>query len=200
MRNLMGAITSVLLGSYLAVALMQVSVPEYPSPFDTIGFLIAGGATLNSAISVILNSNVIITYISIWFIAGIIAGIFSVSEGNTIRTALWIGGIIGVLSVLSAFLQNPSMWFGDMVERNSFLLAQFIQAIPTALLSVPTAVLVAHIKGKLLTETEPEPPKQIRTVCECGAIYKSKPMLCAECGRVLHGSDTDIPKQEEIHS
>jgi hypothetical protein len=196
----MGAITSVLLGSYLAVALMQVSVPEYPSPFDTIGFLIAGGATLNSAISVILNSNVIITYISIWFIAGIIAGIFSVSEGNTIRTALWIGGIIGVLSVLSAFLQNPSMWFGDMVERNSFLLAQFIQAIPTALLSVPTAVLVAHIKGKLLTETEPEPPKQIRTVCECGAIYKSKPMLCAECGRVLHGSDTDIPKQEEIHS
>ncbi len=198
MRNLLGAIASVLLGSYLAFMLIEMNVLPYPSPSDALWFLIAGGTILNSAVTCIFQPNFIIPYIGIWLIMGLIAGIFSISKSNTVRTALWIAVIIAILSILSAFLQNPSIWFGDMLERNSFLLAQFVQAIPTSLLSLPSAIPTVYVKRMLFSEAEPKPPNEIRTRCECGAVYKSKPMLCAECGRELHDPGSESPKQQQV--
>jgi hypothetical protein len=36
-----------------------------------------------------------------------------------------------------------------------------------------------------LSSSEAKPPEKIETVCECGAVFKSRPMLCSECGRQL---------------
>ncbi|MFO7835959.1 MAG: hypothetical protein R6V83_04830 [Candidatus Thorarchaeota archaeon] len=198
MRNLLGAIASVLLGSYLSFMLIEGNVLPYSSPSDALWFLIAGGTILNSAVTGIFQPNFIIPYIGIWLIMGLISGVFSISKSNTVRTALWIAVIIAILSILSAFLQNPSIWFGDMLERNSFLLAQFVQAIPTSLLSLPSAIPMVYVKQVLFSEGEPKPPNEIRTRCECGAVYKSKPMLCAECGRELHDPDSESPKQQQV--
>jgi hypothetical protein len=34
-------------------------------------------------------------------------------------------------------------------------------------------------------EREHPIPEKIETICECGAMFKSIPMMCSECGKIF---------------
>jgi hypothetical protein len=129
--------------------------------------------TLSSALEIIL----------IWGAAGVVVAPFGVSEWNLLRTSVWMGGIIAAFAVSSTLLVNPEFWLQN--DRNLLLALLYVETILASLISVPFSLLVFKAKKRWLKKA-PEPiPQKIETVCECGAVYKSNPLICVECGRQL---------------
>jgi hypothetical protein len=72
------------------------------------------------------------------------------------------------------------------------LVSLFVTDLITAPLSLVSCIPIGMFAA-WLSSSEAKPPEKIETVCECGAVFKSRPMFCSECGRqlaVLSADDT----------
>lgn len=186
MRNILSGLFAVIVGSYAIVYLLGLAQPLYPEPFSMIWIVLAGSEMLQSTLSFILDSSVALGYVISWIVIGLIIGPFSKAGWNTIRSAMWVGLIQAILALASLLLLQPTFW--DLVanpSRNIDLFYLFATSLIVALLTLPSALPTAFIVNRLRQQTEPPIPTMIETRCECGAVFKSKPMICSECGRRL---------------
>ncbi|TXT57668.1 MAG: conserved membrane protein of unknown function [Candidatus Thorarchaeota archaeon] len=184
MRNFVGGLFGAIIGLIISVLIFNPVMIVYPSPYDILTPLLQGSHVLQD-ISYLLNLETAPVYFIIWIMIGGISGIVSSSKWNTFRTAVWTGVVIAIFSLMSTLLQNPSFWTGNQTERNVAILLQFIQAISISQISVISAAPTVIIKKKIREDTEREAPSSIETICDCGAVFKSNPIICSECGKVL---------------
>jgi len=187
MRNAAGGFLGALLGSCLIVWLLTLPRIVYPDPFDMVWFLLVGSAALQTTAAGLLNISTTLIYFIVWLIIGLVISPFSKSNWNSVRTAEWTGVFLALFTTLSAVLLDPLFWTSG--ARN----ARIIEFFATCLLFAPLALAAAvpvRVSVNLLRRKEVSSPGNIETVCECGAVFKSKPMLCSECGRLLAGSDS----------
>jgi hypothetical protein len=183
MRNVLSSILAVIVGSTLIVWLTNLAQPAYPNPFDVIWTLLIGSSALQSTLSFLGNPNVVLSFLAVWIVIGLIIGPFSKFGWNTLRSVLWVGFIHAVFALVSLLLLNPGFW--GLPSRNFDLLYQFITSVIVALLALPSALPIALLIERIRKQTDPPVPEKIETICVCGAVFKSRPMLCSECGRNL---------------
>jgi hypothetical protein len=182
MKNLVGGIVCAIVGSG-AIALL-VSSQQYSWP----GLIPQMAAILKGAFLLAVYGNLgielyAIQFIVAWCIVGALAAGFSDSKANSVRTLMWTGVVISILVIAGVMIQNPGFWQSS--DRNIVLLLIFIRCIAISMFALVTAVPISHALEISRRVGEAEPPEKIETVCECGAVYKSNPMICAECGRTL---------------
>jgi len=187
MRNAVGGFLGALLGSCLIVWLLALPRILYPNPFDMIWFLLAGSAALQTTAAGLLNVSTTLVYFTVWLIIGLAIIPFSKSNWNSLRTSMWTGVFLALFTTMSVVLLDSLFW--TSAARN----ARLIEFFATCLLFAPLALAAAvpvRVSVIRLRRKEAQIPENIETVCECGAVFKSKPMLCSECGRVLAASDS----------
>ncbi|MFX1483821.1 MAG: hypothetical protein ACFFCP_11615 [Promethearchaeota archaeon] len=186
----MSSTLAVLVGAYVLVLLLNLAPPDYPDPFSMFWMLLAGCDALQATFPSILNPSFMLAYIVIWIIIGMIVGPFSKAGWNTVRSAVWVGLIVAITALASELLINPGFWNLEMnPDRNLELFSRFAYSLITSLLALPSALSSAYVINRLQQEAEAPIPSKIETVCECGAVYKSRPLLCSECGRKLSDSN-----------
>ena len=183
MRNILSGFFAVIVSSYAIVYLLGLTQPLYPEPFSMFWILLEGSSALQTTFSLIFNPSYTLGCIISWIIIGLIIGPFSKAGWNTVRSTMWVGLIIAIISLASMLLLHPAFW--GLSSRNVELLYQFASSMLTALLSLPSAIPTALIVNKLSQQSELPVPTKIETKCECGAVFQSKPMMCSECGRSL---------------
>jgi len=183
MRNFAGGFAGSILAMALAYFLIDNISIAYPENVEMLGFLLTGSVILSGSLESIISLNSIFELILVWGLVGLIVAPFGVSEWNLLRTAVWMGGIIATFALSSTLLVNPGFWVQN--DRNLLLAFLYARTIMASLISVPFSFLVFNAKKRWLSK-RPEPiPEKIETVCECGAVYKSNPLVCVECGRQL---------------
>jgi len=186
MRNFVGGLVAVVIGSGVIVILLGLAQPAYPDPFNMIWFLLAGSSALQSTLFNPLTPMLVVLYIVSWVIIGLVIGPFSKPGWNTVRSALWVGLIHAVLALMSLLFLDSEFW--DSASRNFDLLSQFVMSLILSVLTLPSALPIAMIVDRLGRQAEPLIPSKIETICECGAVFKSNPLICSECGRTLNSS------------
>ena len=186
MRNFVSGLLAVIIGSTAIVLLLGLAQPAYPEPFSVVWFLLAGSSALQSTLFNPLTPMLVVLYIMSWIIIGLVIGPFSKPGWNTVRSALWVGLIHALLALTSLLLLDSEFW--GSASRNFDLLSQFTISLILSLLTLPSALPTAIIIEKLGRQAEPPIPSKIETICECGAVFKSNPMMCSECGRTLNSS------------
>lgn len=189
MKNLVGSVFGMFVGSFILVVTLPVTQPVYPAPYDLIWALLSGCQALQATIQQLVALENIHWYMITWLIIGLIASPFSDSKWNAVRTAVWIGVLITLFSLASLLLINPEFWYSE--TRNWELLFQLIVSILTSFLSLLSSIPSVMIITRFKEGSEAPLPEKIETVCECGAIFKSRPMICSECGRTLYTQDDD---------
>lgn len=185
MKNFIGSLLAVIIGSIVIVPLLGVPQPSYPVPYNAIWFILAGSSAFQRTI--FSSPNIVGLYILSWIVIGIIIGPFSKPGWNTVRSALWVGLIQAIFALISLVLLDTGFW--ESTSRNFDLLYQFSISLILSMLALPSAIPIASVVEKLGREAEPPIPSIIQTVCECGAVFKSNPMICSECGRDLNPID-----------
>ncbi|NHI83711.1 MAG: hypothetical protein EAX81_05360 [Candidatus Thorarchaeota archaeon] len=166
MRNIVGGAAAALIGSLI------------------LGGIFIGADILRRTYPLILETDFTLPLVLTWLLLGSVSGLFSNSPWNTVRTAVWIGTCLGLLSVISILSVTPEFWTSP--DRNLALLLIFISAIVTSLLTIPTAIAIILVKRRLFRDQEKPPPEKIESVCSaCGAVFKSVPILCSECGALM---------------
>jgi hypothetical protein len=109
---------------------------------------------------------------------------------NVLRSTLWIGVFLTIFALIYQIIENPLFWDLNLnPTRNYELLFQFITSIIISLLALPSAIPIIIAIEKARQTGESPLPEKIETVCECGAIFKSNPLICSECGRILRMSE-----------
>ena len=187
MRNFLGGLVAIVIGSFAIMQLIGLEQPIYPEPYNLIGFLLAGSSALQSTLFGPLTVLLIVQYVVVWCIIGFIIGPFSKAGWNTVRSAIWTGLLLGIFALVSLLLLDSEFW--GSANRNLDLLSQFVTSLVLSVLTLPTALPTAMLFDRIGIQSEPPIPTQIETVCECGAVFKSNPMLCSECGRTLISGD-----------
>ncbi|MHA2140981.1 MAG: hypothetical protein ACXADC_17235 [Candidatus Thorarchaeota archaeon] len=183
MRNLLGGLLGTVLGSYILVLILNLSQPAYPQEVTAIWMLLAGSYNLSQSFVALLNPLTVVSYLIVWLAIGLITGLFSKSGWNAARTAVWTGVWICILAITSVLLIDPTFWSDP--DRNWSLLLLFASTIVAANLTLLSAYPITRVMKMLRQEKELPIPEGIQTKCECGAVFKSKPMICSECGRIL---------------
>jgi hypothetical protein len=183
-RNLLGGLLGTIIGALLLTQFAPLEPQAYPEPYQSIELLLTGCVGLRFTFMEIVNLNYIVPYLMTWLLIGIIAGIFSKSRWNTVRTALWVGVIVSLVAIASVLLTDPTFW--PSVDRNLSLVIVFAGTIVTSLLTIPAAVMLVLAKERIQQEQELPMPDKIETTCVCGAVFKSKPLMCSECGTELN--------------
>ena len=187
MRNFLSGLVAITIGSLAIVLLLGLGQPPYPEPFNLIWFLLAGSSALQSTLFNPLTAVLVTQYIAIWFLIGVIIGPFSKAGWNTVRSALWVGLIHAIFALGSLLLLDSAFW--GSASRNFDLLSQFVTSLILSVLALPTAIPTAMLFDRIGQQSELPIPTKIETVCECGAVFKSNPLLCSECGRALKSSE-----------
>jgi hypothetical protein len=192
MRNLAGGVLGALVGTLLAPVLLAEPVTAYPPPFDGISWILSGGALLQRSFDFFVQTDTAIPLLIIWLIIGVVMAPFATSKWNAFRTSIWSGVLIAVLALASVLLGDASFW--ESASRNLILLVNFsisiIAAQTSVLASLPIIEAIMRFQGR----GQPQQVKEIRTVCQCGAEFKSIPLICSECGRRLTGNIDDLGK------
>lgn len=183
MRNVLGGIIGILVGSIVIVTLAGLSDLIYPEPYSIIWFVLSGSDALRLSLDGFLNPNVSFVYILTWIIIGVIIGVFSKKGWNTLRSALWTGLILGILSLVSVILLDAGYWTAP--TRNLELLYHFVGSIIVSLCAIPGAIPITVLIEKIMKQAEEPIPEKIETTCDCGAVFKSNPLICSECGKQL---------------
>ena len=186
MRNFVSGLLAVMIGSTVIVILLGLAQPAYPDPFSRIWFLLAGSSALQSTLFNPLTPMLVVLYIVSWVIIGLVIGPFSKPGWNTVRSALWVGLIHAVLALMSLLFLDSEFW--GSASRNFDLLSQFVLSLILSVLTLPSALPTAMIVDRVGRQAEPQIPSKIETICECGAVFKSNPLICSECGRTLNSS------------
>ncbi len=180
MRNFLGAISAVIIGTYLISA---TPAEPYPQPLSIMGFLLAGSTVLLDTLNVLMTERALMI-LATWIVMGLTMGIASDSKGNMMRTVMWTGFILSMASLIDLFALNPALWTADMVERNIAIVVRVIKGPLVALIglimALPTVTAINRFRRPEAAQLTP-----ILTKCECGAVFKSRPVLCSECGRMI---------------
>jgi len=192
MRNIVGGLVGALVGSSMIVIMLAVPPTEYPSPFSQFWIVFSGSDSLLASATGLLSSTTWIIYVMAWIAIGLITAPFAKSEWNAVRTALWVGVFLSAFAVSSALLLDPSLWTLDRDARNIYLVLQFASGIAYSLLSLVSSIPLAILLQKARRESEAPLPIKIETICECGAVFKSAPLMCAECGRILRNESEAV--------
>ncbi len=182
MRNFLSALIALNIGSLMVMGLAS---QHYPDTFEPIAFLLNGSGVLMTLVDGLLSFRFDALVLSAWLAMGLIVGLTAESRWNSVRTVIWIGVIMAICNLAAVFLINPGLWSSNQVERNILIIAQLIKGPFIALFTLITALPIMAIIGRAKKPMQIE-PKPIITVCECGAVFKSKPAICSECGRVLN--------------
>jgi hypothetical protein len=185
MRNIIGGLVGALVGSSMIAILLALLPTEYPSPFGLFWIAFSGSDSLLDSATGLLSSTTWILYVMTWIAIGLVTAPFAKSEWNAVRTALWVGVFLSIFAVSSALLLDPSLWTLDRDARNIYLILQFATGIAYSLLALVSSIPLAILLQKVRRESDVPPPIKIETICECGAVFKSAPLMCAECGRIL---------------
>jgi hypothetical protein len=183
MRNSLGGLVGVLLGSSVLVMLVNLVDPIYFWPYNSIWFILSGSDALRLSLEGFLNPDTITGYVIAWFIIGVILGFFSKRGWNTLRSAIWTGIILGILSLASVLLLNSEFWGSP--TRDIDLMYHFGISIIISLCAIPSAIPTTLAIERIRKQAEEPIPEKIETSCECGAVFKSNPLICSECGRQL---------------
>ncbi len=186
MRNSLSGFAAVVVGSYIIVGFLGLVQPIYLSPVGLAWPLLAGSYALQSTFSSILNPSFTLVYVISWIVVGLIIGPFSKVGWNTLRSAIWVGLILAIFALASFLLDPANASFWTDPSRNVGLFYHFTTSLIISLLALPSALLIAVVSRNLQRETEQPIPEKIETICECGAVFKSRPMMCSECGRQLN--------------
>lgn len=183
MRNFGGALAAALVGAYLT----DVWVSGIRGSTDVLTRILRGGEYLLSVQGVVDHVLNPLTHLPTWLLMGVIAGVVAKRGWNSVRSSLWLGAVLSALAIAALLISNPSLW--DSPERNTTLFLVFAQGILLSQVSLVT-ILPTSIAVEVLTRggTVP-PPESILTRCECGAVFKSRPLICSECGRELGTED-----------
>ncbi len=192
MRNLVGGLLGIVAGSCSFVGLAGLLAPEpaYPEPFNTIWFILDGSWALHSTIPSIFNSQTAIVYLLSWIIVGMIIAPFSRKGWNTFRSAVWIGAFLAVFALMSQLLKDPSFWDVTLNPmRNYAIVYQSAMSMVASLFAMISALPITATIERVRRTAEPPIPEKIVTVCQCGAVFKSNPLICSECGATLRKSD-----------
>lgn len=184
MKNFLGGFIAVIIGSLAITIFLQLPPPSYPEPFNDIWYILAGSSALQTTLLSPATTPTTLAYFVSWVIIGLIIGLFSKPGWNTVRSAIWVGLICAIFALISLLLLQPGFWTSP--SRNIDLLLQFSTSLILSVLSLFSGLPTAMIIEKLGIESEPPIPSKIETVCECGAVFKSKPLMCSECGRPLN--------------
>jgi hypothetical protein len=188
-KNFVGAFIGIIIGSFIIIILIPISQPMYPPPYDSLWILFAGCEALQITGQNLLANNNVLWYIIAWFLMGIVTSPVSDSRWNAVRTAIWIGVFMTLFSLGSILLLDPTFWLSE--TRNWELLIQLITSILTSFLSLISSIPLLMLSVKIREKSEPPVPDKIETICECGAVFKSRPMICAECGKVLYDIESE---------
>ena len=192
MRNIIGGLVGALVGSSMIVILLALLPTEYPSPFGLFWIAFSGSDSLLASATGLLSSTTWIFYVMTWIVIGLVTAPFADSEWNAVRTALWVGVFLSVFAVFSALLLDPTLWTLDREARNIYLVLQFASGIAYSLLSLVSSIPSTILLQKARRESEAPPPTKIETICECGAVFKSAPLMCAECGEILRNESEAV--------
>lgn len=174
------------MGCLFIVWLRALPQTVYPEPFNTVSFLLSGSVLLQSTLLGLMDWAVSGQYVVAWLIIGLAIAPFSKPNWNALRSALWVGLFIALLATGSILITNPSFWYSP--SRNMDLITLFTSSLIASPLSLLSCIPIS-LSAAWLTSGEATPPEKIETVCECGAVFKSRPVFCSECGRQLTGSD-----------
>lgn len=188
MRNLAGGLMGIIIGSFSLVALAGLSPtqPAYPEPFNALWFMLDGSGALQSTFQGLFNLSSAGAYLISWVIVGIVIAPFSKKGWNTLRSIVWAGVFLAIFALISRVLQNPSFWDVNLNPmRNYDLVYQFAMSIVVSLFAMISAIPITASIEKVRKPSEPPLPVKIETLCKCGAIFKSNPLICSECGSVL---------------
>ncbi len=183
MRNLLGGLVGVLIGSFVLVLLVGLTNPVYYWPYSTIWIILSGSSALKSTVNGISNSTTLLGYILTWIIIGMVISPFSKNGWNTVRSAVWVGIILGILSLVSVLLLDADYWTSP--TRNINLVYHFVTSLGVSLCVIPSAFPSTLVIDRIKKQAEMPIPEKIETSCECGAIFKSNPLICSECGKQL---------------
>ncbi|MHA1924398.1 MAG: hypothetical protein ACXABV_13225 [Candidatus Thorarchaeota archaeon] len=187
MRNTLGGLMATLIGSGLMIFLLNQSQPTYPPEVDSLWLILAGSYRLSQSYIALFNPLTIGSYILVWLIMGLVIAPFSKSGWNAVRTAVWTGVWVSIWALTSVLLLNPAFW--SDASRNWNLLLLFTSTIVAANITLLSAYPITRLIKMAHREREVPIPEKIETVCECGAVFKSKPLVCSECGRTLPKED-----------
>jgi hypothetical protein len=184
MKNFVGGFIAVMIGSVTITILLQLPQPAYPEPFNSVWYILAGSSALRNTLLNPTTPLTVLLYVASWIVIGLIVGLFSKPGWNTVRSAIWVGLIQAIFALVSLLLLSPDFWVSS--SRNIGLLYQFSTSLILSMLSLFSGIPTAMIVEKFGIESEQPVPSKIETICECGAVFKSKPMMCSECGRTLN--------------
>jgi hypothetical protein len=188
MRNIAGGFLGIVVGSYLIVALVGLSPPEpaYPSPLDLIWAIFVGSQALRSTLQTIFQGQAAVTYLATWLLIGLVIAPCSRKGWNTVRTVVWVGVTLAIMALIGQLFENPAYWditFNPL--RNYDLIYQFSLSLVTSLLTLLSAIPLTMAIDRTLRAGELPIPEKIETRCNCGAVFKSNPLICSECGAIL---------------
>jgi hypothetical protein len=183
MRNMLGGLLAAFIGSWLLVFILNLSQPAYPQELIFLWGFLTGSQYLSHTYTVLSDPFTLVSYLLVWLIMGLIVAPFSKSGWNSVRTAIWAGVWISIWAVTSILLLNPEFWSDP--NRNWSLLILFTSTIMTASITLLSAYPVTRIIRLAFRERELPIPERIEARCQCGAVFKSKPIVCSECGRTF---------------
>ncbi|MFW9966632.1 MAG: hypothetical protein ACFFEA_05705 [Candidatus Thorarchaeota archaeon] len=185
MRNMLGGLLATLTGSWLLVFILNISQPAYPQEAIVLWRFLAGSYSLSQTYAVLIEPLLLVLYLLVWLAMGFVIALFSKPGWNAVRTAVWTGVWISIWSLASILLLNPGFWSDPI--RNWDLLLLFTSTIIASNITLLSAYPIARIMKMAHRERELPIPVKIETMCECGAVFKSRPLVCSECGRALSG-------------
>ena len=191
MRNFLGALAAMVGGSLLIAVFLSPTPNVYPVPIDVLWFLLGAGEALQETFLMILDPNTTVIVILLWVLMGGICGVASKSRWNTVRTILWLALLITIFYLVSVFVLDPSLWLADIASRNIMIILAFVNSVLTSLLALVGAIPVVSLVSMLQAEGRAQPPDKIETICDCGAVFRSRPLICAECGKALKHEGDD---------
>lgn len=183
MRNSLGGLIGILIGSLTIVLLLSIPDPVYSWPYSSVWFIFSGSNALKSSIDGLLNLDTTVSYILTWIIVGLFIAPFSKKGWNTLRSALWGGLFLGIIAIASHILLHTEFWIAP--TRNIELFYHFAISILVSLFALLSAIPTTFVIERIRKQSEEPIPEKIETSCECGAIFKSNPLICSECGRQL---------------
>ena len=183
MRNLLGGLIGILIGAAAIVALLGIPDPMYSWPYSSVWFILGGSNALKISFDGFLSQSTVVGYILSWVIVGLVISPFSKKGWNTLRTSLWAGIILGILSLASVILLDANFWTSP--TRNIDLFYHFVMSFSVSLCAIPSAIPATIVITQLKKQSELPIPDKIETSCSCGAIFKSNPLICSECGTQL---------------
>jgi hypothetical protein len=92
--------------------------------------------------------------------------------------------------LIAQLFGDPAYWDITLNPlRNYDLLYQFTTSLVTSLMALLSAIPMTIVIDRARQTAEPPIPDKIETRCECGAVFRSNPLICSECGAILRSPD-----------